>query len=252
MRFANLNLYLWPETRGAFLLLWQFLRARLTEAGIETSPEVAGEVATRALANDGALAVGQVCGIDVSHHSACYRTLGAFAGEDARLQPARYDSVLIAPADNPNIEAANLADGRAAINNPDSFSGSIALRAFVFGRSDGGRFEKMIVTGGHLASIQAIAEGRADFAAIDALCYGFASRFYPELVRRVRVIGHTKEMPAPPLVVGADLDGEIAASLTRAVHDFFATPEGARAMRDIGIVGFAEMPNSAYEPHRSV
>ena len=254
MRFASLNLYLWDQTRPAFTALWNHLRPIFAGNKIKTGAEIhpPNQTSPRILANNHTLAIAQVCGIDVSTHGQkLYRTLGALS-DNTNPEPGHYHSTLIASVSKPQVGVDNLREHVAAVNNHGSFSGDIALRAFIFGKSRGAHLKNALVTGGHLHSVRAVAAGHADFAAIDSLCFNFARRFHPDLLASVRVIGHTPTMPAPPLVIARDLPPSLRAELIGAVGEFFDTPEGAAAMRDIGVRGFVAMPDSAYEVHKFV
>lgn len=78
------------------------------------------------------------------------------------------------------------------------------------GRTCAGRGGLRIVeTGGHRASVRAVAEGRADLAAIDCRSWALALRHEP-CARRLVVIGWTAERPGLPYVTGAHTDAATA------------------------------------------
>lgn len=58
---------------------------------------------------------------------------------------------------------------------------------------------EQLETGSHRHSIQAVAEGRADYAAIDARSWALARAFEPAC-RHVEVIAETAHKPAPVLI----------------------------------------------------
>ncbi len=71
---------------------------------------------------------------------------------------------------------------------------------------------EIVETGGHRASIRAVAEGRADLAAIDCRAWALALRHEP-CVRDLVVVGWTTERPGLPFVTGAGTDDKTAARL---------------------------------------
>ena len=60
-------------------------------------------------------------------------------------------------------------------------------------------FASRIQSGGHRSSIVAIAEGRADVAAIDCESWALAKRFEPA-ARRVKVVGWTRRRKGLPFI----------------------------------------------------
>jgi ABC-type phosphate/phosphonate transport system substrate-binding protein len=98
----------------------------------------------------------------------------------------------------------NLPSGlRLAFNAPDSMSGYLALQRDLEAQGSGLHiFSETIQTGGHRASIRAVAEGRADVAAIDAKTWCLAQRFEPA-ARELAVVGWTGKRMGLPFVTAA-------------------------------------------------
>jgi ABC-type phosphate/phosphonate transport system substrate-binding protein len=119
-------------------------------------------------------------------------------GTEGRL----YSSRVIVGAES-GIQSLVECRGRvAAMNNSDSNSGMNVLRHAVAGIHDGGAFFSNVITsGGHLHSLEAVASGAADVAAIDCVSYQLIADWQPELVARVRVIGETVKTCGLPLVM---------------------------------------------------
>jgi hypothetical protein len=79
-----------------------------------------------------------------------------------------YDSVIVAAAGWGGADLSDLAGATLAINERDSWSGHHALRAHLLRRGLGQPlFGRMVVTGSHEASIDALIRGEADCASID-------------------------------------------------------------------------------------
>ena len=92
---------------------------------------------------------------------------------------------------------------RFAYNDHRSQSGLAAWLSGV--REAGGLLPQNIVpvhTGSHRASIQAVAEGHADLAAIDAVTFELARRHEPA-AKRVTVLARTPETPGLPYITSA-------------------------------------------------
>jgi ABC-type phosphate/phosphonate transport system substrate-binding protein len=89
---------------------------------------------------------------------------------------------------------------RLAYNSVDSMSGLIALTRDLEGRhSLMGLFSGMIETGGHRASIAAVAEGRADLCAVDCRSWAMAKR-YESRAKRLAVVGWTRRRKGLPFI----------------------------------------------------
>lgn len=135
--------------------------------------------------------------------------------------PAHYNSAFIVHADNPARGLADLAGRRFAYNEPMSQSGWAAPAAHM--AAAGLAFGPLVQTGAHRASARAVAEGRADFAALDALTWALISEhdgFAPAL----RVIARTAPTPGLPLITSASGDPEaLFAAVDDAIGDLAAT-----------------------------
>lgn len=114
----------------------------------------------------------------------------------------RYSSRIIVGAESGIHALVECRAHVAAMNNPDSNSGMNLLRHAVAGIHHGGAFFSRVVTsGGHLQSLEAVASGAADVAAIDCVSYQLIADSQPDLVARVRVIGDTVKTCGLPLVM---------------------------------------------------
>ncbi len=119
-------------------------------------------------------------------------------GVDGKL----YCSHIIVAAGS-DIESIDDGRGRvAAMNNPDSNSGMNVLRHAVAGIADSGHFfERVVTTGGHLCSLQAVAAGTADIAAIDCVSYQLIEDNEPQLCKGLRILDDSVKTCGLPLVM---------------------------------------------------
>jgi len=158
-----------------------------------------------------------------------------------------YCSRIVAAADSA-IES--IVDGRgrvAAMNNADSNSGMNVLRHAVAEVHTGGDFfARVKTTGGHLYSLQAVAEGAADIAAIDCVSYQLIEDWRPELCARVRIIADSVKTCGLPLVMAhavlADTD---TARLTAMLNEALAGCSSEVA-DTLHLAGFAEVTLDDY------
>ncbi|MFI0849648.1 phosphate/phosphite/phosphonate ABC transporter substrate-binding protein [Mesorhizobium sp. IMUNJ 23232] len=105
------------------------------------------------------------------------------------------------PADGRPVLPLDLIRGkRLAFNSDDSMSGIIALtRDLVAAGESLDIFSERIESGGHRDSIVAVAQGRADVAAIDCRSWALARRFEPA-AKDVRVAGWTARRKGLPYI----------------------------------------------------
>ena len=134
-----------------------------------------------------------------------------------------YASRIIVAAGS-DIDCISASRGRVAvINNPDSNSGMNVLRHAVAGVSDSEQFFSSVVTsGGHLHSLEAVASGAADIAAIDCVSYQLIADWRPELCAGIKIIGDSIKTCGLPLVMShadmAEADtGEMTEGLNQAL-----------------------------------
>jgi ABC-type phosphate/phosphonate transport system substrate-binding protein len=144
-----------------------------------------------------------------------------------------YASVLVTHADAPFTTLESCRGTRAAFNQADSNSGFNALRHAVAPFARGGQFFGATVqTGSHVASLQVVAEGRADLAAIDCVTMAFVRDEWPALAKAVKVIGYTEASPGLPLIASKAVPAERIVALRSALNEALATqPERARRLR---------------------
>lgn len=119
----------------------------------------------------------------------------------ARPETARALGVL-APAPPPATSAATLppdllANRRLAFNEASSLSGFLTLAADLGG--DPRDQSACVETGSHRASIRAVAEGRAEIAAIDCRSWHMAVQ-HESCATALRVVGWSREQPGLPYV----------------------------------------------------
>ncbi len=192
-------MYDWPEVRGATDALWARMREALADRGLP---------APLALSRDAPhwenpdLALGQACALPYRQRlHACTTLIGAPDLSLDGCAPGQYRSALVARADDPREGAPGFRGARFAFNEIGSQSGWAALVAGLgpLDPRDG------LETGGHRASVCAVAAGHAEVAAIDAASWRLASAWEPA-ARALRVVGWTRPTPAPPLIVAGHRD----------------------------------------------
>ena len=248
-RVAALPMYDLPELADANDALWAGLAERLRARGVAGVPAALTRGrATHALWTDPSLLLAQTCG---------YPLATALHGQVKVVSTPRYrargcegpfyrSAVVVRAADT----AANLADlrgGRCALNEPTSNSGMNLLRAEIAPLAGRGHFFSAVqITGSHLASAEAVAEGRAEVAAIDCVTFAQLQRFRPALTRQLKVLSWTVRSPGLPLVTAKQTGRAVENALHAAIADIAVAPELREARAELLLDGFNTLSPAHY------
>ncbi|WP_299282743.1 PhnD/SsuA/transferrin family substrate-binding protein [uncultured Tateyamaria sp.] len=130
--------------------------------------------------------------------------------------------------------------GRLAYNDPLSQSGWAAPYAQIssIGQTPGNKVE----TGGHVASIQAVLDGAADYAGIDVVTYLMWSAAHPDAAAGLETFMRTTPTPGLPLITARKRDPKpIARAVTCAIK---AMSEADRAI--LYLKGLVDINEATY------
>ncbi len=117
---------------------------------------------------------------------------------------ATYRSAIIVRKKDPAESLEDLRDKRCAVNDVASNSGMNLLRASIAPLARGTRFfDSVLFTGSHLGSMEMVAEGEADVAAIDCVSFAHFERLYPSATAKLRILGWTPSSPSLPFITAA-------------------------------------------------
>jgi ABC-type phosphate/phosphonate transport system substrate-binding protein len=238
-------MYDFPELQWATDALWGAIAVRVPGAP-------AGLVRGRALMEvwtDPDLLLGQTCG---------YPLMTALAGKVRLVAVPRYRaegcagvmyrSAMVVRADDTAACLADLRGRRCAVNGVDSNSGMNVLRAAVAPLAVGGWFfGDVVMTGSHAASVDAMASGHADVAAIDCVTWAHLQRVRPAAVAGLRVLAWSAATPSLPLITSAGTGAEHCDALARALNDVAADRTLAPVLSALLIDGFETLPLRDYD-----
>lgn len=237
---ASLAMYDWPQVRAEHDRLWALIREALADEGIAAPERLTRGGSLREVWESPDLILGQTCGMPF--RTRLHGRVELVGTPDYALPgapPGHYYSELIARADEPG-EAVDFIDRTLAFNGQDSQSGWAAPQNDM--ARLGLRFTHTRHTGAHRDSARAVAEGRADIAAIDAVSWRLIVAHMPELAARLRVIGQTDPTPGLPLITAKGRDtAPLARAVAAAVAALAASDRAA-----LGLAGLAAIPAAAY------
>jgi ABC-type phosphate/phosphonate transport system substrate-binding protein len=230
---------------GAIDRLWRHLRGRFIAAGFKDLPESLDDVdipETAWLAPD--LFLAHTCGYPLRTSLAGrVRYVGTPVYAVEGTEGPYYRSALVVRADDAAQSIADLRGRRAAFNATHSQSGYNSFREVVSPFAEGGRFfAETVATGSHAASLEAVAAGRADVAAIDPVTF----ELQPEGVRAsVKRVGWTSSAPGLPLITGLGTSDVDLVSIRAVLSGFFA--DAHERHPQFRFAGFSVLPDEAYD-----
>ena len=231
---ATLPMYDRAETAAANDALWSAIRARLgfgpatlTRAGdlwpLWQSPD---------------LLLAQTCGLPF--RAKLHSRVTLVGTPDYGLPgcpPGFYRSVFVARAGDKGDLAA-FAARPFAYNEDLSQSGWAAPQAHMAAR--GLPFGPLLRTGAHRASALAVAGGRADFAALDAVTWALIQR-HDAFAADLRVIAETTPTPGLPLITAPDNDpAPVFKAVAAAIADLPAATLATLHLRGLAFIPAAD------------
>jgi ABC-type phosphate/phosphonate transport system substrate-binding protein len=220
-RIAALPMYDFPELAATHDELWSAIRGYLTDAGVAEAPaQLTRRMDQVGVWTHPGLLLGQ----------GCEYPLAKFFANQVRLvatpryavpgcDGATYRSAIVVREDDPAETLADMRDRRCAINERSSNSGMNLLRASIACFADGTRFfESIVVSGSHRRSVQMIASGEADVAAVDCVSLAHFRRLYPTSVAPLRILGWTPPSPSLPFITATATNETMLKTLRSSLH----------------------------------
>ena len=243
---ASLPMYDLPEVRDATDAWWAGIARHAGLSDLPPRLERPMELMAHWTAPD--LLFSQTCGYPLTFGLAGkvrYLATPCYAAEGC-MGPSYRSAVMV----RDDAAMAGLADAQgkvAAINGPDSQSGCNVLRVMAAEAGDARPFFGEIrVTGSHVASLQAVLDGRADLAAVDCVTLGLLRRHRPKALAGLRVLAWSPAAPGLPYITGLDVPDARHAALRRALKAAVADPRLASVRRALLIADIAILDPDAY------
>lgn len=237
---ASLMMYDLPPMRTAIARYWQLIRTALADHGINAPETLSQDADEFDLWQSPALILSQTCGMPYRLRLAA--KVNYVGTPDYGLKncpPGYYQSALVVRANDPRDKIGDYAQSRFAFNQRLSQSGWAAPWAHL--QPFGWWFENVTETGSHAASAQAVAQGLADIASLDAQTWRLLLR-YDSTAQKLRVLEWTKPTPGLPYITSKTQDAApITAAVTQAMT---ALSAGDRTTLDLQ--GLIQIPRDNY------
>ena len=210
---ANLGMYDMPHAQAANDAFWSGIRAALGY-GPET---LTRDTDFWALWRSPDLLFAQTCGLPFRAH--LHDQVALVGTPDYGLPdcpPGYYCSIIVC-RQNDHRSTLSAFDGAAfAYNEGLSQSGWAAPMAHF--APIGLRPGALVETGGHALSAKAVAEGQAEFAALDALTHRMLATEDPDIIAQLRILDRTSPTPGLPFITSQSADSaRIADAVAEAI-----------------------------------
>ncbi|HEY3321078.1 MAG TPA: PhnD/SsuA/transferrin family substrate-binding protein [Planctomycetota bacterium] len=152
-----------------------------------------------------------------------------------------YSGLIIVPQNGPIFKFADLRGRTFLFTDADSNTGHLyplSLIRKITAQTDE-FFSATKFTGGHDRSIQAIAWGLADGAAVSSAAFDVTLAQEPTLGARIRTIERSEPYPSPPVVVRKNFPTDDRQRLLKALTALPDTERGKSILTGLGIDGFS-------------
>ena len=169
-------------------------------------------------------------------------------------QKSVYYSYIIVDKNSDITELDQLEGRKFAFTDPHSNSGALAPTYLLQqkGRQPENFFAEILYSYGHDKSIEAVALGVVDGAAVDSLIWEYEQKFSPQYSQKTRVIEVSEPYGIPPVTVIPNLDPILKGQLRGTFLSLHKRAEGRKILESMGIERFVTIEDSAYDSIRKM
>src|SRR6202161_2965641 len=123
------------------------------------------------------------------------------------------------------------------------------LPRLALARIAGGKpfFSSVVMTGGHVASLERLDDGRIDICSIDNVTWGFFGKFRPVAAKRYRILDETPSSPSLPFVTSVHTTESDAVAIGEALHEIMGDPQPADMRGVLQLAALSVPEIAAYE-----
>ncbi len=238
---ASLGMYDRPQARAANDRLWALIRDLLRTNGL-TAPDALtrGADAYWNAWTAPNLTLSQTCGFP--YRTTLHDKVTLIGTPDYGVSgcpPGYYRSVMVARADDPRHDLIQFDTAPLAFNEDQSQSGWAAPQTHA--ARLGITLPPRIRSGSHILSARAVAEGRADIAAIDAVTWDMITQWDP-FAANLKLVGATDPTPGLPYIAAPGTDPDALFPLIASA--IAALPQPDRKI--LRLKGLIRIPTASY------
>ena len=242
-------MYDFPELRADNDALWAALAESLAASGIADVPARLTRGRTHFdLWRDPNLLLAQACEYPIAtDYAGAVQLVATPLYSAVGCVGPFYRSAIVVRRHEPAAALADMRGMRCVINEWTSNSGMNLLRAAIAPLAAGAEFfESVDLSGSHRHSVEMVAEGEADLAAIDCVSWAHFQRIAPERTGALRVLGWTDASPSLPFVTAAGTDAATLRALRSALGDLIGDPTLAGVRERLFLSGFDFAPDEGF------
>lgn len=225
-------MYARPELRAANEALWVQIRDGLRARGVLAPYSLDHQIGVWEAWQSPQLCLSQTC--NLPYRARLHGTVTLIGAADYGLEgasPGHYYSHFVVRRTDAGKQPEDFAKARFAYNEGLSQSGWASAQNWAAAR--GFRFTEGLHSGAHLESARALAEGRADIAAIDAVSWRLIQR-YEGFASGLSIIGRTDESPGLSFITRPGQDpAPYRAAITEAIAALPAEHSDAIGLRAV-------------------
>jgi ABC-type phosphate/phosphonate transport system substrate-binding protein len=230
--------------------LWAALEQRLRAKGVDTA-------GIRLDSDKGPVPDGigpgifftQICGYPLFKH---YRDQGLMLATPHYALPgcvgSTHRAFFMVRAGDP---AERLEDLRGRIFGCNSLlsNSGMNLPRLSLARIAGGKrfFSSVVVTGGHVTSLERLDESNIDICSIDNVTWGFFKKFRPVAAERYRILDETVSSPSLPFITSVYTTQSDAVAIAESLHEIMDDPQTANIRGIMELSGLSVPDVAAYE-----
>jgi ABC-type phosphate/phosphonate transport system substrate-binding protein len=238
--FSAMSMYPLESLRTA----WDRLYGVAARGVVDAPPELRWDLDAHDTWSNPQLVLGMTCGWPlITDLRTRVRVVGTFLYDVDGQAGHTYRSVIVARRPS---TVAEMAGATLAFNSTDSLSGYVSIIA-ALPAGQASWPGPTLQTGAHLASIEAVRDGRADIASIDAMTWAYTRRDAPDLLRDLVVIDRGPVVPHLPLILPGGAGDDALASWRAAFADAVRDPGLGETLDRLLIQGFVALDADDYE-----
>jgi ABC-type phosphate/phosphonate transport system substrate-binding protein len=166
---------------------------------------------------DDNLLLSQTCGYPLVTQLLDVQVVGCFHYTAQGCEGRNYRSLIVVREADKNKALADFHGRIAACNSPDSQSGYHALRHHLAHNDT--FFRSIVWSGSHRQSLNAVQNGTADMAAVDCVTLALLTRYEPQTLVGLSIVGETELTPGLPLITSRHTSAQTLEALREALKD---------------------------------
>ncbi len=166
-----------------------------------------------------------------------------------------YHAYIIAAKDSPIKSLAEMEGKSFAFTDPHSNTGCLAPTFMVgsrFNKTPEKFFSRVLYSKQHDKSIEMVAKGLADGAAVDSLIYDYAVARNPVYTSQTKIVEKSPAYGIPPIVTTKGLDPAVKAKIKQAFLKMADDPKGQEILIEIKIDKFIVPDDKSYDTVREM